>query len=235
MATFGEISWDEVASNSNGNKSGKDSWLRLKDGDNEIRLLTKPYQMQIHKIKKDVTDAKDYGQKVNCSKFHGSCPACDLAETRNNPGDKCKSRWLFGVIDRSTGTSKILDVSYGVMVSLKKYASNTKSWGDPTKYDINIVVDKKAPPTSYYSVQALPKEPLSAADQKLRDEVDIDELNRLITPPSPEAVQKRLDKIFEGTAPAAAVAAAVSKKSKVEKVEKVVEEDDAEFPDYEQK
>jgi len=44
-------------------------------------------------------------------------------------------------------------------------------------------------------VQPISKELLSAADQLIKDNVDLDDLKRRVTPPTPEQVQKRLDKI----------------------------------------
>lgn len=185
MATFGEVSWD---SSFDGDKkaNNKDIWMRLEDGDNEIRLLTLPYQYTVHKYKKE--GEKGFGNKVYCSKVHGSCPLCDA-------GDKPKARWLFGVIDRRKGAYRILDVSYAVLSDIRKLNKNSQRWGDPLKYDLNIVVDRDGGPTGYYSVQPLPKEPLSAADQKIKDEMDVDDLKRRVTPPTPEQVQKRLDKL----------------------------------------
>lgn len=197
--TFGEVNWsDEVYTGGNKKDSNKDLWLKLDEGDNELRLLTQPFQFLIHKYKKDPNDKKDFGQKVYCSAIHGSCPLCAL-------GDKAKPRWLLGVISRKTNTYKILDISFAVFSQIRKLAKNAKI-GDPTKYDVNIVVDKQGGPTGYYSVQPLQKEPLSAEDQRIKDNVDMDELKRKVTPPTADMVQKRIDKINGGTstpAPAA--------------------------------
>lgn len=194
--TFGEVNWsDEVYGGGNKKEANKDLWLKLDEGDNEIRLVTQPYQFLIHKYKKDPNDKKDFGQKVYCSAIHGSCPLCSL-------GDKAKPRWLLGVISRKTNTYKILDISFAVFSHIRKLAKNPK-WGDPTKYDLNIVVDKNGGATGYYTVQPLSKEPLSAADQVIKDNADLDELKRKVTPPTAEMVQKRIDKINGGTSPVA--------------------------------
>ena len=151
-----------------------------------MRLSTQPFQYLVHKYKKE-GDA-GFGQKVHCSAIHGSCPLCSL-------GDKAKPRWLLGVISRKTNTYKILDISFAVFSQIRKYAKNAQRWGDPTKYDIDVVVDKNGGATGYYSVQALPKEPLSATDQVIKDSVDFDDLKRRVTPPTADKVQARLDKI----------------------------------------
>lgn len=230
---FGEITWnDDVFGGEK--KNSKDLWLRLDEGSNEVRLLTQPFQYLVHKYKKE--GDKGYGQKVMCSMSHGSCPLCEA-------GDKAKPRWLLGVISRKTNTFKILDISFAVFSHIRKYAKNVQRWGDPTKYDIDIVVDKNGGSTGYYSVQALPKEPLSAADQQIKDSVDLEDLRRRIMPPKPEQVQKRIDKIngenSEGVvaapAPVAQPAAAEKpvKHSKTKATPQVsMTEDDEEFPAY---
>ena len=188
MTTFGEVSWnDDVYGDSDKkNSNAKDLFMRLDEGSNELRLITQPYQMLVHRYKKEGDPG--YGQKVYCSAIHGSCPLCSL-------GDKAKPRWLLGVISRKTGTYKILDVSFAVFSQIRKLARNTQRWGDPTKYDIDIVVDKNGGATGYYSVQPISKEPLSAADQQIKDNIDVDDLKRRVTPPKPEQVQQRLDKL----------------------------------------
>ena len=182
---FGEINWsDDVFGGEK--KNTKDLFLRLDEGSNEMRLITQPFQYLVHKYKKE--GDQGYGQKISCSMIHGSCPLCAA-------GDKAKPRWLIGVISRKTGTYKLLDISYAVFSQIRKYARNTQRWGDPTKYDIDIVVDKNGGATGYYAVQPIPKEPLSAADQQIKDAIDFDDLKRRVSPPTPEYVQKRIDKI----------------------------------------
>jgi hypothetical protein len=232
--TFGEVNWnDDVYGGDNKkNTNNKDLFLRLDEGSNEIRLVTQPYQYLVHKIKKDPNNPKDFGQKVSCSAVHKSCPACDS-------GDKAKPRWLLGVISRKTGTYKILDISFAVYSQIRKYAKNTARWGDPTKYDIDIVVDKNGGATGYYSVQAISKEPLSAADQVIKDAVDLDDLKRRVTPFTPDQVQKRMNKILglPDDAVTTPVAASTPAK-KVTKTATVNMSDDEElgesFPNYDQ-
>lgn len=188
MSTFGEVSWnDDVYGGSEKKQTNsKDLFLRLEEGSNEMRLITQPFQYLVHKYKKEGDPG--FGQKVACSAMHGSCPLCTA-------GDKAKPRWLLGVISRKTGTYKILDISFAVFSQVRKLARNTQRWGDPTKYDMDVVVDKNGGATGYYSVQPISKEPLSAADQKIKDDVDFDDLKRRVTPPTADIVQKRIDKI----------------------------------------
>lgn len=229
MTTFGEVSWnDDVFAGENKKQTNsKDLFLRLDEGTNEMRIITQPFQYLVHKYKKEGDSG--FGQKISCSMIHGSCPLCAL-------GDKAKPRWLLGVISRKTGTYKILDISFAVFGQIRKYARNTARWGDPTKYDIDVVVDKAGGATGYYSVQAISKEPLSAKDQEVRDtQVDLDDLKRRVTPPQPEVVQSRMNKINGLTATTAPVNGKIAKVAP--KAAPAVsmtddEELDNSFPDY---
>jgi hypothetical protein len=231
---FGEVSWnDDVFPGDNKKQTNsKDLFLRLNEGVNEIRILTQPHQYLVHKYKK--AGDTGFGQKVQCSAANGGCPLCAT-------GDKAKPRWLLGVISRKDGTYKILDISFAVFSQIRKLNKNAK-FGDPTKYDINVEVDKNGGATGYYSVQAYSKEALSAADQVIKDNIDFDDLKRRITPPTPDRVQARMDKIDGVTttgAPApTAQAPAAAKKSNTKAAAPAVsmtddEDLDKSFPDYE--
>jgi len=228
--TFGEVSYsDDVFLGDKKNSNTKDLFLRLEEGSNEMRLVTNPFQYLVHKYKKEGDPG--YGQKVGCSQLNGSCPLCDA-------GDKAKPRWFYGVISRKTGTYKILDISFAVFSQIRKLARNTQRWGDPTKYDIDIVVDKNGGATGYYSVQPISKEPLSATDQQMKDDADLDDLKRRCTPPTVEQVQRRIEKI-NGQAIVGATTSTVTKtptriivKSPAVKAPQVSMDDDEEFPAY---
>lgn len=241
MTTFGEVSYnDDIgAGNDGAKKNSKDLFLRLQEGSNEVRLVTAPFQYLVHKVKKDPSNKKDFGQKVKCSQLHGSCSLCDEVTAGVEGAEKAKPRWFYGVIDRKTGTYKILDISYQVFSQIRKLARNTQRWGDPTKYDIDIVVDKNGGATGYYSVQPISKEPLSAADQAIKDkDVDLDDLKKRCTPLTAEQVDKIVAKI-RGTAPADATdAKADTKKVAAPKVKappvNMTDDEDVHesFPDY---
>lgn len=223
---FGEVSYnDNFASENKKSTNNKDLFLRLKNGDNEVRLVTAPFQYVTHKYKKEGDPG--FGQKIGCSAIHGSCVLCDM------PENKAKQRWFYGVIDRSTGTYKVLDVSFAVFSKIRDLARMPK-WGDPTKYDINILVKQGAAPNDYYNVQPIPKEPLSAADQQLKDNADLDDLKRRCTPLTVEQVQRRLDKINGIVDPAATPktgAAKVASKPVVKATPVVDMTDDTELAD----
>jgi hypothetical protein len=223
--TFGEVSWNDNIYGEG--KNTKDLFLRLEEGvPNEVRIITQPFQYLVHRYKKEGDPG--FGQKVQCSFVHGSCPLCET-------GDRAKPRWYLGVISRKTGTAKILDISYAVFSQIKKLAANTSRWGDPMKYDIDIVVDKNGGPTGYYSVQPIAKEPLSATDQQIKDNFDFDELKKRVIPPTPEQVQKRIDKI-NGEAsfvkPNTPFVKPMKKSNEKNPPQVAMEDDDEQFPAY---
>jgi len=189
MSTFGEVNWTDNLDFGDQDKknSNKDLFLRLKEGDNEMRFVTSPHQYLVHKVKKDPNNPKDFGQKVWCAAINGECPACAHGDA--------KPRWLVGVIDRSTNSYRILDMGWAVFQQIRTHAKNPKL-GDPQKYDINIVVNPKGGAVGYYTVQTYSKEPLSAEDQVIKDTADLADLKRRVQPWSKEKVQEKLNKIF---------------------------------------
>jgi len=179
---FGLVTWDENVSTGGNQNRKRDDYMRLQSGSNRLRLVTKPFQYWVHKWKEE--GMQGFGEKVYCSKFHGSCPCCDTE-------DKPKRRWFTGVIDRKTGTYKILDMGVAIYQKIQGY-SRDEDWGDPSQYDIDVVVDKQGGATGYYNVIAKPKQPLSDEDVEIKQNVDLESLKRKCLPPSTEAVEKRL-------------------------------------------
>lgn len=189
----GEIGWSDnvnFGGDKDKKKLSKDAWLHLDEGSNIVRLITNPHQYVVHKgikVLNSPKGKKDFGRKVSCSIEHGSCPLCAK-------GYKQSTRWYLGVIDRKSGQTKILDISYQVYNPIRQLNKKTDVWGDPQKYDIDIIVDKNNI-QQYYQVQPIPHKPLTPAEQKQRDEFDVAELVRRCDPFTPEAVQKIVDGI----------------------------------------
>jgi len=200
---YGLVSYEDVEfapQNKGGNSpEGKDAWMRFDHGENEIRLLTDPYQYTMHRYKAE--GDKGIGERVLCSAFHGSCPLCDLRDA--DSGKQLfppKERWYAYVIDRRTGKECILDMAPSIFRQLKKLNKNPKV-GDPKGLEINIEVDKNGPPTDYYDVQNLGPAPLSEDDVRIKKGLDLERLIKRCTPPTPEQVlerMKRIDAKFSG-------------------------------------
>jgi hypothetical protein len=188
MTKYGEMSWKDKTLDS-GSGGGKDTFLRLKPGSNVVRVVTRPYLYNQHKYK--IPGEKGYGHRINCSRTDNNdyCVVC-------SKGDRPKKRFFIGVIDRQTNTYRVLDINYGVFKNLQVYVEQDV-WGDPSGYDIDIVVNPKAGSVGYYTVVAKPHTALSAADIKLREENSTDDLVRWATPPSSDKVEEKLKKLME--------------------------------------
>lgn len=212
---YGEVSWNDTSftSSERGERAGRDLFLKLAPGSNVVRILTLPYQYYLHKYKFE--GEKGFGHRIYCSAKHGSCAVCAK-------GDKPKRRWLIGVIDRKTNSYKILDIGWSILKGVKTYNSD-EDWGDPTHYDIDIVVDPHGGATNYYSPVPKPKRPLSAQDLVLKEKVDLDDLERRVSPPLPERVEERFRSLMEEFLKTTG-AVDMSSKSSIE--------EDEDFPDY---
>ena len=201
---YGLVTWDSVEfSKKSSSNRRSDDFIRLQGGSNVLRLVTRPFQYNFHKFKADPNDKSDYGVKIKCSMPNGSCPLCDLPD--DNPGKRVHQRWYIGVIDRRTQSYKILDMSSTVFQAVKGLTQKDK-WGDPGNYDIDIVVDKNAGVTGYYSVYPEPKEPLSDQDIEIRKtQVNKELLLKLCEPFTPERALEKMTKAREKAGVAAPV------------------------------
>jgi hypothetical protein len=216
MQQHGEVAWDAVSLIGN-KKDTKDTFLRLvKNSSNVVRIITAPHQYMVHKYKKEGDPG--FGDKIMCSAFHGSCPLCAT-------GDSPKRRWFIGVIDRKTNSYKILDMSVSIFKGVQALATDI-DWGNPVNYDVDIYVNG-GDPSSYYQLKPKPAKPLSAADIVLKDSADIEELKRRSSPPTPDKVMERMQKI-NGSEPVRGIDSA----PKSTKVDMSSDESDDDFKDF---
>ncbi len=184
---YGGMSWgDSSLSIDSKAAGGKERFLKLVPGSNVIRVLTDPYQYYQHKYK--FPGEKGFGHRIPCSAKHGACVVC----AKN---DKPKKRWFIGVIDRRTNTYKILDVSWSVLSDIQTYNQDS-DWGDPTQYDIDIVVNPHGGPQGYYKAVAKPKKPLSASDLMLKEQVNLEYLQSKCEPALPAEVEERYQQLM---------------------------------------
>lgn len=219
----GEVSWSDGGSSGERTK-GKDLYLKLGSGSNIVRLLTAPYQYYQHKFKFP-NEKTGYGHRINCSGAHGSCAVCAQ-------GDKPKRRWLVGVLDRKSNAYKVLDISWAIFKNVQDYNRDI-DWGDPTSYDIDIVVNPNAPPANYYSTVPKPKKPLSANDMVIKDQADVQFLIDRTTAPDPQKTEERYEALRGefGGGPGNMVPQAEPKTQ----VQAPSSDDDSDFPDYDDK
>jgi len=183
---FGATSWDIDTNNGfKPRENTKDLYLRLEQGSNVVRVLTKPHEYLCHQWKVNPADP-GFGSRVNSSKFHGS----DVLEEKY--GSKPKRRWMLYVIDRKTASVKLLDISKSVFDGIRELVRDTEDWGDPSQYDIDIKVDKQGGATGYYKVVPKSKKPMSPADLELKQGIDTDLLLLKCKPPTVDQMNARV-------------------------------------------
>lgn len=203
--SYGSTTWDEETGGKRGGAGAgggkRDQFMRLENGPNVLRVVTKPHRYLSHKYK--VEGDQGYGEKIPCSMpLHGSCPVCDLK-------DKPKKRWFVGVIDRKHSQYKILDISVLVYDALKAL-NRDEDYGDPMNYDIDIKFNKDSTtPSGFYNVVPKPPKPLTESDIALKATASEEELDKKCTPPTPEWVLAKLNKIRESKGLAAVSAGSV--------------------------
>ncbi len=167
---FGLTTYSEPAQTGGGNRrqsapvsdDERFEFLRLKDGENYVRIITDPYKFYQVRFKLSESE-KGWGKKIRCSAPVEDDPAVKA-------GSKPKERWLVGVIDRSDGQVRIWDYHVLVYNQLKALNDNAK-WGDPQGFDICINFNGDAAVADQIRIVQDPKEPLSATDVALRDKV----------------------------------------------------------------
>jgi len=198
---YGLVSWDDVEfpPKNNGKSFQKDEYMKLQNGDNFMRIVTKPAQYKVHTWKTS-PNAPGFGDKVYCSfDLHGKCACCEtMVEIEKKDGKKIKvpnqpkKRWWIGVIDRRDQRYKLIDISENVFKMIQDY-SREEDYGAPERYDINIKMDKNAPPAKYYTVLAKVPKPMSPADLEIKAGADLERLAAKCTPPTPEQVVARMN------------------------------------------
>lgn len=187
---YGLSDWDQKQGRAASQISDEERvpFLRLKDGNNILRIITLPYRYNMVRFKAS-PDEKGYGHRINCSWPLEDCPAVKAV------GGKAKERYFVGVIDRSDNQVKIFDMSVLVYQQLQGIKDDIE-YGSPDKFDINVRMNSKSPPAGFYTVLPRGKAPLSEADVALRNEKIESleaQLTRLSTPPKAETVKKRLE------------------------------------------
>lgn len=186
---YGTTDWNDDTSKRSDRGDKKTQFKKLKPGSNIVRVVTDPKKYQTHKYQdKDASGQKEpgYGDWCKCSKpLHGTCPLCDL-------GDYPKMRWYVGVIDRETNATGVLDISSLIYDQVK--ALNKTKWGDPKRYDLEIVMDPKAKSAAqWYKVFPQMPEPLTPAEVEMAKGISDEFLNKLCTPPTPDEVKTRIN------------------------------------------
>jgi hypothetical protein len=186
---YGVTDWESVEiKTGNPNAGRRDIYMKLLDGDNIIRVVSKPFEYLVHEYKPD-PKAPGYGIKIKSSL--ASCGKDVLMD--RNPAYKPQRRWLIAVIDRRTQSLKILEFKSTVFKSIQTYVRDP-DYQNPEGYDLNIKVDKSAKGQGYYTVFPKPRKPLSPSDLELKQQVDLEDLKKRTLPPTYEEMEELVRK-----------------------------------------
>ncbi len=214
---YGESEWEE--GEVSGGRSGSD-FMNLGEGENVVRIVTKPYVYYVAWVR----DTSGVNRKIR-----SAAENCPLALAGHAP----KPRYYVGVLDRSSGEVKILEIGnqvYKAIVSFKK----DPDYGDPLNYDIKIIrAPKGSSPSSFYTVLPKPPKPLTKEEKALVEafnkRVDISKFTK---PPTPEEVAEKLGVVLGHDKPAQVAVGHQKVPAKVEKPA-ILDEDFANFGDDE--
>lgn len=211
---YGESSWEDLEV---GTSVTKD-FLNLKEGENVVRIVTKPYVYYVAWVR----DSSGVSRKIR-----SAAENCPLVLAGHTP----KPRYYVGVLDRTSGEVKILEIGNQVYKAIASYIKDP-DYGDPSNYDIKIIrAPKGTSPSSFYTVLPKPPKPLTKEERALVEafnkRVDIGKFTK---PPTPEDVAEKLGVILGHDQPAKV---AVGRQSVTVKADKpaVLDEDFANFGD----
>lgn len=221
---YGQLdSWDDA------DTSTPNDFMRLVEGDNQVRVIAKPFQFYAHWVQ----DPSGANRKIRCADKARGCPLCKKAV-------KAQPRWFLAVLDRKSGLPKILEVSKQIYDGIKKYVNNREwndgkfyqhSWSDKVmSYDVNIQRGPKGT-NPLYTVMGVPKfrdlnDEEKAIAVNFFERVDI---NKFCQPPTSAEVAEKMGVVDDSPAPSYAVGTKTVVKGSDGKV--TVKDEDFDFGD----
>ena len=166
----GQVDWNEKIEDNN-------IFMRLKQGENKVRILTNPYQFWVHWL-------KESNKRIKCALE--DCPLC-------KQGNNATRRWYTVVFSRELNQPKLLEISKSIFTGIQEYLHNSE-WGDVRRYDITIKKNPNPPnPNKYYTIMPSPKAKLTeeeiSAIKEFKEKLDMD---KLVKPPTKEEVLEQM-------------------------------------------
>jgi hypothetical protein len=184
-AKYGKTNWAQSTGTSN-KINYSERYLKLLNGKNIVRLVTEPFQFMVHKVKFD-GDQNKFGRSIKCAL--DDCPLC----AKDNPA---KERYVVALITRKTGELKYLEFGGLLYNKIKGITENMEGYADPTTYELNIVRNPSGGVANFYDAfpVGIPK-PLTAEDMVLAESVDEEELEKLVSPLTPDEILASMKRI----------------------------------------
>jgi hypothetical protein len=164
------------------------SFLKLQEGSNEVRIISKPYQYFCHPTLLP-KGSQPHEQKLKCAALRGEdssiCPLC-------KDGDRSRPRWIVPLISRRDKQIYLFDFDLYTFSQLRDFA-RSKMWGDPENYDVDLC-NEVGYNRKY--VVALPRMPLTQQEALIKNQLQLTELNYLVTPSRLMANYEDLNRIL---------------------------------------
>lgn len=147
-----ELDWGNVKVGGDGTGT---PFIKLQPGLNQVRVVGRPFQVDIHWEK----GLDGQNKKVICPNV--GCPVCKA-------GHVPMARYQVIVIDRVDGKVKILEGGPRIFAAIKDYAMDPE-YGDPSKYDLKVKKEGQGRETKYTVLASPNKSNLTADEQAAVD------------------------------------------------------------------
>jgi len=201
-ASYGLTTWDESINIPSQNKnSGKRiPFIKMKEGDNIVRIITEPYAC--YKVKVVGSNSPKFGSRIKIAYPNVS----EEKDPALKHGLRKIRRYYVGLIYKGTEDSPeeklgLLEMGQGgLFKQLRTFKQNKKYPDSLRDFDINIVRDSNAGGSGYYTALPEPPFPNPLSESELALEAEHKEqlhnlLKLLSTPNTPEKVQELLDEV----------------------------------------
>lgn len=134
--TWLDPSYEKPASNSR--------YLKLQQGDNKIRILTKP-----------ITGWLDWQTKPDGSK---TPVRTKDKQPAINSGQLPRHFWAFAIWDYQEKNIKVMEITQATIQDAIFSLHSSEDWGNPTKYDLNIKKTGEKMETKYFVSPTPPRD-----------------------------------------------------------------------------
>lgn len=130
---------------------GESNYLKMEDGDNRIRLTSKPIELKLHEVR---------GVKFSTVLCQGE--NCELCAK----GDKIKYKYAYVVLSRKDGKAYVYEAPITVFRQIVAFATDPE-YGSPEEYDLTIKMSGQKPNITYQVIASPKKVKLTTAEEEV--------------------------------------------------------------------
>jgi hypothetical protein len=140
---------------------GDSNYLKMEDGDNRLRLTSKPMELKLHE---DKTAGKF--STVICQ--GEGCVLCAK-------GSKVKYKYAYAILSRKDGKAYVYEAPITVFRQIVTFATNPE-YGNPEEYDLTIKMSGQKPNIVYQVVPSPKKVKLSKEETEEVAKINLTEI-----------------------------------------------------------